>query len=147
VDYLAIADAVAGRYEGLTTPVGAQPIRSSTARLPNSPGAFPIVGVVLDDGELTYLSSRVDGMIKATVRLYYGGSTADLPRMLAPLYAWLGVMLAATHGAVKLGLAPAVTKAIPLGWDVGVFTWSGVEYIGLEIRLGIWTEETVTLVP
>jgi hypothetical protein len=152
LDMLAIADALAARYSAanVTAPTGYDAIRSSTARLPNNVSAFPCVEVYPPgpgESEFTYQGGQRKGEHKFTVRFYYGKASADLARDFAGLYSWFGVLIDQLHGQMKLGLAPAVTKAILFDGGIGTHEYGGVEYAVIELTITVYTEDTVTFTP
>jgi hypothetical protein len=158
LNLLAIADGLAARFSAAnvtppTNPLtgGAYPdIRSSTARLTNNLAAFPCVEVYPPepgDAEFVYTSGQRRSTFEFVVRFYYGKSSGDLERDMIALYSWWSVLINQIHGAMKLGLAPTVLKAIPTTSGIGIHTYGGVEYAVIEIAIQITTEDTVTLVP
>jgi hypothetical protein len=149
LDMLAIADALADRYApaNVTAPSGYTNIRSSTARLTNNLSAFPLVEVYPPgpgESEVIYSGGERVGHHLFTVRFYLGRSSGDLPRDMAGLYAWWGVLLNQLHGAVKIGLPAVVTKAYVQDSGIGTHEYGGVEYGVVELSVMVDTSDTYT---
>lgn len=149
LDMLAIADALAARYSAanVTAPSGYTTIRSSTARLPNNVSNFPVVEVFPPgpgESEVIYSGGERIGHHLFTVRFYYGKASGDLPRDLAGLYSWWGVLLDQLHGAAKIGLPSVVTKAYVQQSGVGTHEYGGIEYGIVELSVMVDTSDTYT---
>ena len=152
LDMLAIADGLAARYSAanVTPPSGYTNIRNSTARITNNLGPFPCVEVYPPgpgESEFTYQGAQRKGEHDFTVRFYYGQSSGDLARDFAGLYAWFGVLIDQLHGQMKLGLAPAVLKALLTSGGIGTHTFAGIEYPVVELTVTVWTEDSVSFTP
>lgn len=150
LELLSVADALALRYAPavITPPPGLPNIKKSTARPENNAPPDPFVLVFLDDGTLVYAGGgRRAGEHHFLVRFYHSAKAGDTAEAHMVLLSWLGVLLDATHGASKLGLAPLVDKAIPTGYRTAVLTYGGTEYNGLELPVTVWTTDSIDLVP
>lgn len=143
LDIYAIGTALAARYETVTAPSGETDIQY--AGLPqNNLADFPAVVVFPPEWEFAYQSGSREGEMTWTVRFYRGRMSGDVNLDTTALLQWASVLIDATHGASKLGLTK-VRKAIPTGGLVGVHTYGGVEYGVVELEVGVWTEDAVSL--
>ena len=153
MDYKLLADRLALRYASLTPPTktggGSYPaITGSTATPPNALPRSPFVVIWPTEGTITIMPGIADGLHTFVVNFYYAKHEGDIPRESAALASWLGVLLPATYGALKLGYTDdTVMKAIPVSWAIGALVYAGVTYDGITITINIWTKETVVLTP
>jgi hypothetical protein len=149
MDLKAITTALALRYAAanVTPPAGRTNITGSTGTPPNNIPNTPFVIVWPDEGTVTVMSGRMAGEHTMRVCLYLAKREGDIPREAAALQDWLGVLLGQTFAQTKLGLGPAVMKALPVSWAMGTLLYAGDEYDGITITVHVWTEENVTLVP
>lgn len=145
-DFGAIGDAIAARYAPGTVPAapaGASDIRSSSANIPNQLPARPCVLVFPDLGELDAGNGSRHGDLRWLVRLYYdevGGG--DLERDSDELRDWLTLLVDRHLAAFQLGLSATVAVTRTIGYRVGILTFAGTRYTGLELRV-----ETITTEP
>jgi hypothetical protein len=140
-----IGDAIADRYAPgvLSTPGGADAIRSSSANLPNNIGATPAVLVFLDSGQLTAGNGTRVGLTDWLVRLYYDQLGAgDLERDLDELRDWLTILVNAHLAQLNLGGAVVFCRTV--GFRVGVLEYAGVKFTGCEVRVQTGTSESWT---
>lgn len=150
-DMLAIADAIATEFGGLTPPTGEPAIVGSTARLPNGIPATPFILVLPPSGELGmpegYPSSRIRDTHDFEIYLLLSKSSGDLPTDLQRIYKWWPVMRYGAIGALKLGLAPIVSKAaVTDDYEFDSFDYEGQGYHAWRFTVRVWTDDTVTLV-
>jgi len=141
-DFGAIADAIAARYTDavVVQPAGADPIRDSTANLPNALGALPTVLVFPDLGTFEQGNGTRLGGSDWLVRLYYSElASGDLERDTAILLDYLTV-LADQHRTLAT-LGGTVTIVRTMGWRVGVLKYAGKLFAGLELRVHAVTTE------
>lgn len=145
LDFHAIGTALAGAYDGLTPPTDERNIQSSG--LPeNNIAAFPAVVVFPPEWEFAYEGGARYGEMTWTVRFYRGKMSGDVNIDTAALLKWASVLVDATHAASKLGLT-VIRKAIPITGLIGVHTYAGTEYGVVELEVGVWTEDAVSLSP
>lgn len=146
LDFYAIGTALAGAYDNLTPPTGERSIQSSG--LPeNNIASFPAVVVFPPEWEIAYQSGARETEQTWTVRFYRGRMSGDINIDTTALLKWAGVLVDATHAASKLGIGPPIKKALPVSGLIGVHTYGGAEYGVVEMEIGVWTEDAVSLVP
>jgi hypothetical protein len=138
-----IAESIAARYAAPNlpaTPAGARAIRSASANVPNNLPALPCVLVFPDQGAFDAGNGIRIGEEGWLVRLYYdqvaGGS---LERDSDQLRDWLS-LLVDQHKA-SLQLSGAVLSTRTMGYRVGILTFAGTPYTGLELRVTTVTSE------
>lgn len=139
MDVGAIAEALAARYYTPNlpaTPANADPIRSSSANVPNDLPARPCVLVFPDQGVLDAGGGFRIGELTWFVRLYYDELGAgDLERDSDELRDWLSLLLDQHKAAVHLGIPTVVQATRTMGYRLGVLRFAGVDYTGLELRV------------
>jgi hypothetical protein len=148
LDIDAIAEALAGRYSGLTPPTGYTAIHAATSHPANAAVQTPYLIVWARRGELVYSAGLRRGEHEFDVVLYLDRAQHDQPREMERAQKWVGVLLDATHGALKLGLsASGVLKALPITWEIDDQRYANPTYDIVRISVTIWTEDSVTLTP
>lgn len=149
MDYVSLIDALTAKYapSAITPPVGQENIKFTDWRLPNNLPQTPAITVEGERGELVNDPGRRMGQHHFAVRLYLGKTAMDQPREAAVMYAWLGVLIDLLNAGSKLGLAPLVMKALMTAYTFGVLTYAGTDYDGIELKVTVWTEETIQLTP
>lgn len=143
LDFHAIGTALAAAYADVTPPTGEDAIASSSLPV-NNIGAFPAVLVFPPEWESAYQSGARETEQTWTVRFYRGRMSGDVNIDTTALLKWVGPLMDVTHSASKLGLS-YVRKALPISGLVGVHTVGGVEYGVVELEIGVWTEDAVSL--
>lgn len=147
LDLYAIGTALAGRYDNLTPPTG-EPAIAYSGLPQNNLSSFPAVVVFPPEWDFAYQSGAREGEMTWTVRFYKGRMSGDVNIDTTALLKWASVLIDATHGAIGLGISGGkVRKAIPTNGVVGVHTYGGVEYGVVELEIGVWTNDAVTLTP
>jgi hypothetical protein len=148
MDYKALADALAARFApGVVTPPSGYPnIRASTAQAPNAIPATPYVIVWQESGDLTFEPGRLLGEHEMPVVLYLDKASGDVPRQLAALESWLGVLIGQFQTTNKLGIT-GVMKAIPMSYTFGVTKYENDLYEVIHLIVHIWTEEVFQITP
>jgi hypothetical protein len=150
-DLLAIADAIAGNYLSGTVPTDAPELVGATARLPNGIPATPYILVLPPSGtlgprEAGITQSQVHDTHDFDVYLLLNKASGDLPTDLARVYAWWPFMRYAMFGREKLGLAPAVLKAITTeDYDFDNYEYEGQAYYAWHFVVRVWTEDIVAV--
>ena len=150
MNVLTLADALAARYASgtLSAPAGYPAIRLATARVPNVISAFPAVLVFPPDGEMEIVSTS--GMatyhLDFMVVFHLGQYSGDLARDTAALDSWLGPLLQATFGAMKLGVT-GVMKSYPMTWTLAVAKYGEEEFDTWRIKVRIDFEEAQVYTP
>lgn len=154
MDALVVGDALAARYARgtLTPPTGYAAVRASTCRPPNRIPSSPWVLVVLPTGTGdagSQGSGTVDYVSEWHVLFHYERASGDKARDWKALLSWLGVLLNATYGQMKLGLSATqgVRKAVPVRWDQVLLRYAGIEYYGWDITVKVWSQDQVTFTP
>lgn len=149
MDLEAISNGLAARFAPGTigTPTGASAMRASYGQAPNSIPTTPCIVVFPKDGDLVYGSGQVKGQHRLDVCFYLSKSPGDIARVEKQRQKWLGLLLAATHGAMKLGLASAVDKAIPASWEFTELPYAGELYDGIIVHVTVYATDNVSLVP
>lgn len=139
-DFGAIASALANRFAAaaMTAPTGYRAIRMSTYQLPNKMPPTPCVLVFPEQGEWRTGSGTRAGGHDFTVRFYYD-QTGDMSRAQTGLLAWLTVLADQLRGSVQLG--GTVTRATIDNWSMGVLSYAGEDYTGIEFKVHVVTDE------
>lgn len=135
-DFDAIGTALAARFAPaqVTPPGGFTNVRASTADIPNQLSALPSVVCFLDEGEFRTGNGTREGISTWAVRFYYAATT-DLTRDAAALRKWLSVLVDQLKLSVQLG--GAVDRATVDGWKIGILTYAGMTYSGIELQVRI----------
>lgn len=143
-DFLAIGDNLALRYApaNITPPTGYGAMRGSTARPLNNIPNVPYVIVFPPEGTATLAPQWVDYEADYVVRFHYAKHSGNVPRDIAAMSAWLGVLLKATFGNMALDLEPTVRKAIPVSWQFTVESYGGDEYDCWDITVRVFAGES-----
>ena len=143
MDFYAIGTALAGAYDDLTPPSGEREIQSSG--LPeNNLASFPCVVVFPPEWEAAHEGGARYTEQTWTVRFYRGQMSGDVNTNVTALLQWANTLFSATYSASKLGLS-YIRKAVPITGLIGVHTYGGTEYGVVEIEVGVWTEDAVSL--
>ena len=145
---LAIADAVATRFDTVATPADETvALVGSTARTPNNIPGTPYVVVELPEGsDITVAAGRRDGVHDFDVYFLLDRASGDIPRDKVRLLRWLPGLLDAMYGAMKLALA-TVKKSYVVEYEYGTYNYGGTEYHSWHLVVRVWTEDAVTLTP
>lgn len=135
-DFDAIGTALAGRFAAaqVTPPGTLQNIRVSTAQIPNAMPPLPCVLVFPDTGEFRTGNGTRLGVHQWMVRFYLD-QTIDLERDINALRRWLGVLVDQLKLSVQL--AGAVDRATVDSWRIGILTYAGQPYTGIELSVGV----------
>lgn len=149
MDYLGDAGAIAALYPALTppaTPTGLIAVREATANPPTAPGSTPAVYVSLDESSL-----QTGNGVRAGVTLYlarfYLAEAADLARDWAALAAWASVLVDVLKDHAMLDGRPNVARAVVDGVKIGLLSYSGRSYSGVESRIRLTTSEAWLATP
>lgn len=155
-DFDAINAALVTRFgpAQVAAPAGYDPITIATGDLPNQLLPTPCVLVFPEAG--TYdqkMGGKRDSTNMFTVRFYYN-QTGDAERDFVALRKWLDVLSDALRGAVQLGgltwasgvRAGEVTRAKVDGWKIGILTYAGVQYSGIELTVSVVVNESLSFV-
>lgn len=140
-DFDAITVALALRFDPstVTAPAGGYDnIRVSTGNLPNQMTPLPTVLVFPESGEFTAYPGKRDSLHQFVVRFYYN-HTGDLVRDTVALRKWATILVDQLKVATQLG--GTVTRATVDSWSMGVFTYAGLDYTGLELHVGVLVNE------
>lgn len=139
-DFDAITVALAARFASgvVTPPTGYDNIKISTGDLPGQMLPLPCVLTFPVSGSFTHFPGKRDSRHEFIVRLYYN-QTGDLERDVTALRRWLTVLVDQLKLSVQL--AGIVTSAHVTGYNMGVLTYAGITYSGLEMNVSIVTNE------
>jgi hypothetical protein len=153
IDLDAICDALAARFAAgtIATPTGASAMRKAYAKVPKNIAAFPAVMLEVQDGTVVANPGQWKHEMNIDVLFILPKRLADPERSEKQRQLWLGKLLAATQGALKITLAAAsgysVDKALPTGWEWTEFNIGGDEHDGIRVHYTVYVTETATLVP
>jgi hypothetical protein len=148
LDMYAVGTALATQYGTVTAPAGTMggtAIRGATIETPNNIPAFPYIVIELPSGELPVGGGERRATHEFPVYFLFSRASGDTPRDKKALLQWLGPLFDATFTATKLGLT-SVMKALPNSYEPVIYEYAGVEYHAWRFVVGVWTEDTVTLV-
>lgn len=137
-DMDAITVALAARFASgaMTAPTGYDPITISTGNLPDQLLPTPCVLTFPAAGAFEQFGAKRDGVHEFIVRFYFN-QTADLERDTVALRKWLTVLLDQLFGAVMLG--GIVTRALINAYTMGILSYAGQDYTGIELTVAITT--------
>jgi hypothetical protein len=151
-----INTALVARFAATTAPSGGyDSIRVATGDLPGQMTPLPTVLVFPDN--VVYdqkAAGKRDSTTTFIVRFYYN-QTGDAERDFIALRKWLDVLSDQLAGSVQLGgltwSTPAgrlgeVTRAVVASAKVGILTYAGVQYSGIELTVTVLVNETLTMV-
>jgi hypothetical protein len=140
LDFDAQAGAIAARFlaGALTAPTGYATIRSSTANPPGMIGPTPCVITTISDGSFVTGNGSRQGEADWHVRFYLD-QTSDLERSEVALRKWLGVLVDQLKASAQLG--GSVQLALVRGFKVGILTYAGIDYAGIELEVRTTTTE------
>lgn len=141
-DFDAISGAIANRFSAaqVTPPGGETNIRSSTGDAPNQLSALPCVIIVPVGGGFTTGNGTRTGAHDFLARFYLGqAAQADFSRDIPRLRKWLTVLADQLRTSVQLG--GTVTAARLMTWKLGLMTYAGQDYSGLELGITVVTDE------
>lgn len=144
----AIADAIAGRFTGVTATSNGvtEALVLCTASLPNSLATGPALLVFHPEGELGIsLSRRRTDTIVFPVRLLR--DPLNVPERSDFLYAWYDALRDRVEADIDLSLA-YVAWAQPTGMDMGLdgFVYAGTPFDFVEISVAVRLDEVVATV-
>lgn len=142
----ATADAIAGRFTGVTATVGTttESLTMATASLPNAAGKGPALLVFHPRGVLDVGVSRIrNDMLDFPVRLLR--DPLNYPTRSDWLYAWYDALRDRVEADMDLGLA-YVAWAQPISSEVEVdgFEYAEVSYDLIEFIVRVRFDEVVT---
>lgn len=152
IDLKLICDDLALRFVAATigTPSGADAMRGASGQMPKQVAVTPYTYIEPTDGSVV-ANDRWEHTISLDSVTLFGKRPGDPVRVEKQRQAWLGYLLAATEGKLKLGVTGQtnweLAKAIPTTWkwdevDVGAETHDAIRVTWL-----ISVYETVNLVP
>ncbi len=141
---LAIADALAARFTGLTA--GGEPLASApTARLPNAIGQGPVILVYPPTATLDVgASARRDDLYTFMVRLFR--DPVDVPTRTAKLYAWFDAMHDLVGQQMQLGLAyVSIAEPVACRLELDGQKYGGGIFDVVELEVEVRVNEHVTV--
>ena len=153
IDLDAICDGLAHRFAAgvIATPTGAAAMRVAYAKVPKNIAEFPAVVLEVQDGSVVANPGQWKHEANVDVLLVLPKRVGDTARNEKQRQLWLGPMLAATQGAMKIGLGAAtgyvVDKALPTGWVWTEYAVGGDEHDAIRVHFTVYVTENVTLVP
>jgi hypothetical protein len=156
-DFDAINTALVARFAPaqVTPPAGGYDnIRVATGDLPGQMTPLPTVLVFPESG--TYdqrAAGKRDSVNTFIVRFYYN-QTGDAERDFVALRKWLDVLSDQLRASVQLGgvtwssgvRVGEVTRAKVDTWKIGVMTYAGLQYSGIELSVSVLVNESLTMV-
>jgi hypothetical protein len=143
VNFDAITTAIAARFAAaqVTPPTGLTNVRSSTGDGANNLSALPSVIVTPVSGAFDTGNGTRTAAHEFVVRFYLAQyALGDVSRDLPRLRQWLTVLVDQLRASVQLG--GTVTRAVITSWRLGVLTYAGSDYSGLEIGVRVVTDES-----
>lgn len=156
-DFEAINAALVTRFSAaqMAAPAGGyDPVRVATGDLPGQMTPLPTVLVFPDSGTFDQRAAgKRDSVNMFTVRFYYN-QTGDAERDFPGLRAWLGILSDQLRASIQLGgltwtsgvRQGEVTRAMVTGWKIGVLTYAGVQYSGIELSVSVLVNESLSFV-
>jgi hypothetical protein len=150
-----INTALVARFAATAAPAGGyDSIRVATGDLPGQMTPLPTVLVFPVSGIYDQKAAgKRDSTNMFTVRFYYN-QTGDAERDFIALRKWLDVLSDQLAGSVQLGgltwssgtRQGEVTRAKVDSWKIGVLTYAGVQYSGIELEVSVLVNETLAMV-
>lgn len=156
-DFDAINTALVARFApaNVTPPAGGYDnIRVATGDLPGQMTPLPTVLVFPTSG--TYdqkMGGKRDSTNMFMVRFYYN-QIGDAERDFVALRKWLDVLSDQLRASIQLGgltwttgvRVGEVTRAKVDGWRIGVLTYAGLPYSGIELDVSVFVNESLSFV-
>lgn len=158
MDYLAVGNAIAARFTGLTAPTYSwqddegttvtatdDDLRVVTATLPNQLSVSPALYVMPpEDREFSWgMSSRMRIKQFYTVRLVRD-QTQDMARRMAALSAWRPLLITRIQGQIQLGLSYVDEGAYLRSSRIGEWPYAETTYDVVELVIEVNISEVVT---
>lgn len=156
IDLAAICSGLAARFAPgtIATPSGSPTLvamRSALSKRPKDVNAFPMVYLAVDQGTLVANPGQWNHEISIDVMFLLSKRQADPARVDEERQRWLPSLLAATQGALTIGLGGAsgysVNKAIPVSWEFTEDVIGATEYDAIRVTFTVFVTETVSLTP
>jgi hypothetical protein len=156
-DFDAINTALVARFSAaqVTAPAGGyDTIRVATGDLPGQMTPLPTVLVFPTSGIYDQKAAgKRDSTNMFTVRFYYN-QTGDAERDFPALRKWLDVLSDQLRASVQLGgltwtsgvRQGEVTRAKVDDWKIGILTYAGLQYSGIELNVSVVVNESLTMV-
>ena len=156
-DFDAINTALVARFSAaqVTAPAGGyDTIRVATGDLPGQMTPLPTVLVFPTSGIYDQKAAgKRDSTNMFTVRFYYN-QTGDAERDFMALRKWLDVLSDQLRASVQLGgltwtsgvRQGEVTRAKVDSAKVGILTYAGLQYSGIEFNVSVFVNESLTMV-
>jgi hypothetical protein len=156
-DFDAINTALVARFSPaqVTAPAGGyDPIRVATGDLPGQMTPLPTVLVFPESGVYEQkMGGKRDSTNTFIVRFYYN-QVGDAERDFVALRKWLDVLSDQLRAAIQLGgltwssgvRQGEVTRAKVDSWKIGVLTYAGVPYSGIELTVSVVVNESLVFV-
>lgn len=153
----AINTALVARFSAaqVTAPAGGyDTIRTATGDLPGQMTPLPTVLVFPVSGTFDQkMGAKRDSTNLFVVRFYYN-QTGDAERDFVGLRKWLDVLADQLAGSVQLGgltwssgiRQGEVTRAKVDAWRIGILTYAGLQYSGIELDVSVQVNESLTMV-
>lgn len=143
---LAIADALAARFSGVTATSGSVTeslVSDPTARLPNAISKGPVLLVFPPSGELGVALRRRADTLTFTVRLLR--DPLNFPERIAWLYAWYDALRDVIEAQMTLGLAyVAWARPTSVRIEADGFTYAGALMDVVELDVDVRLDEVVS---
>lgn len=156
-DFDAINTALVARFAPaqVTPPAGGYDnIRVATGELPGQMTPLPTVLVFPVSGSFDQkMGGKRDSTNMFTVRFYYN-QTGDAERDFVALRKWLDVLSDQLRASIQLGgltwtngvRVGEVTRAKVDSWTIGILTYAGVQYTGIDLSVSVLVNESLSFV-
>ena len=141
-DFDAMGVALALRFTAANCPApagGYQAIRLATNYPPNGLPPTPCVIVTPETGDFVTGNGKRESGSEWSVKFYFG-ETGTLEKDFKALQKWLTVLVDATKAAAQLG--GVVTLALVNTFRIGMLTYGGSEYTGIELGVHLEIHES-----
>lgn len=154
IDFKLICDDLALRFAPgtIATPTGALAMRAAKGQMPKGAPTVPMVFVEALDGTVIAQDGGTwQHEMNVDVVFLYSKRQGDPVRQDAQRQMWLGSLLAATEGQLKIGIGAQagyeVKKVIPTGWRWAEERVGADDFDAIRVHYTAYVNETVSLVP
>ena len=140
MNFVTIGDTLATRFAAaaITPPTSFSNVSLSTCDLPAAMPNLPAVFVFLDAGDFRTGNGTRQGAHDWKVRFYYN-VIGDLERDLNALRQWAGVLVDQLKISVQLG--GIVSRCTLDSYEIGILSYAGIQYSGIEMSVHVVTDE------
>ena len=151
MDWTALTEALAAKYEGLANADASETLRASHATTPDAPVAPCAVTVLAGLGDIAPEGPGwLTGFANVDVMILLA-PVPDVPRRYAAMLRWVGPATTAAMSGVMLGMTSSVAGAVPVDVEVALAgdseVYAGLPWDLVRVRYRIPYRDRVTVTP